>query len=215
MKKMIFLLFLLCITCGCVNLANTSYDYIVKENLNNNLKTTNVYRAGYMYYLPKGLRIMKSREANEVFANDNITYYLFVDRVSYYNQIKESYVGKDDVVYSKSLEKDGKFGYIEIKKTQNNQYFIEIMYNYAKIEVMVPEDKVKETISYSLTILTSIKYQDTVLKSLMEENILSASEVEYNIFETANTESGYLQIAQEYGQYQEEEENVDPDFIRR
>ena len=66
-----------------------------------------------------------------------------------------------------------------------------------------------------MSILSSINYQDTVLTSLMGEDILKSNEVQHNIFETAQTESGYLEIVEEYGQYEEKEEIVDPDFIRR
>ena len=41
------------------------------------------------------------------------------------------------------------------------------------------------------------------------------NEVEHNIFETADTESDYLQVLETYGQYEEKDESVDPDFIRR
>ena len=40
---------------------------------------------------------------------------------------------------------------MEIKKTENDQYFIEIMYNYAKIEVIVDENALSESIAYAMT----------------------------------------------------------------
>ena len=201
--------------CGCANLNTFSYETLLDEVFSSNVNVTNEQRKGYLYYLPKGMRIMKTVESNEILAKENIYYYLYVDRVSYYNKVKADYALKSDVVLSKKLENGDQFGYVEVKKTTNEKYFIEIMYNYAKIEVIVPSRKLEEALCYSASILSSIKYQDTVLKSLMEEDSLKANEMEYNIFETADTESGYLQIAEEYGRYEEKSESVDPDFIRR
>lgn len=214
MKKYLLLFLSLISLTGCTNIKNADYNTIINTSLQSTISPQNEYRAGYTYYLPKGLRIIKNEGNNEIFAHENNLYYLYVDKVSYYNKVTADYVEKTDVEFSKKLQTENQFGYVEIKKTAKEQYFIEIMYNYAKIEVIVPKEQINNALSYSLGILSSIKYQDTVLQSIMEENVLNSSEVEYNIFETAKTESGYLQIAEEYGQYQEEE-NVDPDFIRR
>ena len=214
MKKKFLCLCLLIICTGCSNLKNLDYEQILNTAFNSNYNITNENRKGYLYYLPKGMRIIKSTGNNEILSKNQDLYYLYVDLVSYYNKVESEYKEKKDVIFSKNIKKDDKFGYLEIKKTTNEKYFIEIMYNYAKIEVIVKEEKLKETLAYCSSILTSINYQDTVLKSLMDENSLKSSEVMYNIFETADTESSYLQIAEEYGQY-EEEQSVDPDFIRR
>ena len=138
-----------------------------------------------------------------------------VINIIYYNKIKEDYEEKEDVVYSQKIAHGDNFGYLEIKNTLNDKYFIEIMYNYAKIEVIVEKEDAKESIAYAMSILSSIKYQDTVLASLMDEDVLTSNETLHNIFETAQTESGYLEIVEEYGQYEEDNETVDPDFIRR
>ena len=120
-----------------------------------------------------------------------------------------------DAVYSEKIQKDENFGYIEIKNTSNDKYFIEIMYNYAKIEVIVDKKETENAIAYAMSILSSIEYQDTVLEGLMDEDALSTNEVEHNIFESAETESEYLEIVEEYGTYEEEDNTVDPDFIQR
>ena len=168
------------------------------------------------YYVPKGLKILNHEGSNEFFSQKDIIYYMYVDRVSYFHKIKEEYQEKSDVVYSTTLSRNDLFGYIEIKNTINNQYLIEIMYNYAKIEVIVEKNRAQEAIAFAMSILTSIEYQEDVLTSLMGEDALKSNEVEHNIFESAETESGYLKIVEEYGTYEEKkEELVDPDFIRR
>ncbi len=214
-KKIIFLGLILCLASGCTTIKNSSYEQILEQAMSSNTNITNTARSGYKYYIPKGLRLLDEEGSNEILTDGNSIYYLYVDYISYYNKIKSSYEEKENVIYSKRLENGDLFGYIEIKNTQNNQYFIEIMYNYAKIEVIVAEEKVTDAIAYSMSILTSVQYQDTVLTSLMGEDVLSSNEVVHNIFETAQTESGYLEIVEEYGTYEETEDTVDPDFIRR
>ena len=214
-KKIIGLLIIIFFSCGCTSLQSESYDNIISNTLANQIKTTNISRAGYKYYLPQGLRLLKYEGSNEIISHNNDTYYLYVDYVSYYNEVVEDYEEKSDVVYSKSIENGNYFGYIEIKNTTNDKNFIEIMYNYAKIEVIVDKKETENAIAYAMSILSSIEYQDTVLEGLMDEDALSTNEVEHNIFESAETESEYLEIVEEYGTYEEEDNTVDPDFIQR
>ena len=212
-KKIAILMMTIFLLCGCTSIQDSSYEDILDMAASNYMTAKNTYRSGYKYYLPKGIRVLSQRGSNEILSEGSYIYYMYVDYVSYYNKIEESYKEKEDVVYSKPLRQKEKFGYIEIKNTSNGKYFIEIMYNYAKIEVIVDKSEVEKTLAYSMSILSSIEYQENALKSLMGEDVLSTSEVEHNIFETAKTESDYLQIVEEYGVYEEKE--IDPDFIRR
>ena len=212
-KKILLIVLFVFLSCGCQTVQKSSYEELLNMAATNYMSAKNTYRSGYKYYLPKGIRILNQRGSNEILSEGKNIYYMYVDYVSYYNKIEEKYTEVSDVVYSKELRQKDKFGYIEIKNTANNKYFIEIMYNYAKIEVIVDKNEIEKTIAYSMSILSSIQYQDNALKSLMGEDVLSTSEVEHNIFETAKTESDYLQIVSEYGVYEEKE--IDPDFIRR
>jgi len=214
MKKMLCLAIILLCT-GCATLEKSTIDFILSDTLASTNEVVNTYRAGYKYYLPKGLKFLKHEGSNEFFSMSDMIFYMYVDRVSYFHKIKEEYQEKNDVLYSKTLSKNDNFGYIEIKNTVNDKYFIEIMYNYAKIEMIVETNRVNESVAYAMSILTSIRYQDDVLTSLMGEDILKTNEVEHNIFESASTESGYLKIVEEYGTYEEKDKLVDPDFIRR
>ena len=216
MKKIAIVLFgCIFLTSGCSTITEYSYEQIISESLASPVNSTNISRAGYKYYLPKGLRLLEQEGTNEIISHNDTIYYLYVDYVSYYNKINEEYKVNTDAVYSEKIQKDENFGYIEIKNTSNDKYFIEIMYNYAKIEVIVEKESANEAVAYAMSILTSINYQDTVLIGLMGEDVLTSNEVEHNIFETAQTESGYLEIVEEYGQYEEDSETIDPDFIHR
>ena len=212
-KKIAILMMAIFLLCGCTSIQESSYESILDMAASGYMTAKNTYRSGYKYYLPKGIRVLSQRGSNEILSEGSYIYYMYVDYVSYYNKIEETYKEKEDVVYSKPLRQKEKFGYIEIKNTSNGKYFIEIMYNYAKIEVIVDKSEIEKTLAYSMSILSSIEYQENALKSLMGEDVLSTSEVEHNIFETAKTESDYLQIVEEYGVYEEKE--IDPDFIRR
>ena len=214
MKKMFILFILLFLGSGCSSFSESSYDTLLSEGLSSSINIYNTFRSGYKYYLPKGLKKIGHEGSNEVFSYEDSIFYMYVDRVSYFNKTKKDYVVKPDVYFSKELLKDDKFGYTEIKKLENEKYFVEIMYNYAKIEVIVTEKDIKESVAYAMAILESVTYNDTVLGSLMGDNILSSNELEFNIFETAKTESNYLEIVEQYDQYKDHEDVFDMDFIK-
>ena len=214
-RKIITLLLLILLTSACSNVSKMSIDNIISQALDSNMHNTNISRAGFRYYLPKGMRVVRHIGNNEIISVNNYSYYLYVDYVSYYHKVANTYQMKTDVYYSKIMNNEDKTGYIEVKTTQNDKYYLEIMYNYAKIEVMVDKKDLNRTIAYAMSLLSSIEYQEVVLRSFMEDDVLATNEVEHNIFETADTESDYLQVLETYGQYEEKDESVDPDFIRR
>ena len=212
MKK-IFLIVVLCIlVCGCVDINKSSIDEILTDSLNSELKFYNTNRNGYKYYIPKGLKTLGKNDYNELLSDGIYKYYMYVDVLSYYNKVSFDYIKKTNVYYSNVLKNDDKFGYLEIKKMKNEKYLIEIMYNYAKIEVMVEESDINKTIANAISILSSVEYNDTILENLLGNNKLSFSNEEFNIFETAETESNYLNYVEKYDNY-ENDNNHDNDFI--
>lgn len=211
MKKVILIVFLCFIVCGCVNVNNSSIDQILTDSLSSELKFYNTQRSGYKYYLPKGIKTLNKNDYNEILADGKNKYYMYVDVLSYKNKISFDYIRKTDAYYSNVIKYQDKFGYLEIKKLENEKYLIEIMYNYAKIEVMVEDKEINKTIAYAISILSSIEYNDNVLDNLLGENKLNFSDEEYNIFETAETESNYLDWVEKYDNYESEEK--DNDFI--
>ncbi len=212
MKK-IFLIVVLCIlVCGCVDINKSSIDEILTDSLNSELKFYNTNRNGYKYYIPKGVKTLGKNDYNELLSDGTYKYYMYVDVLSYYNKVSFDYIKKTNVYYSNVLKNDDKFGYLEIKKMKNEKYLIEIMYNYAKIEVMVEESDINKTIANAISILSSVEYNDTILENLLGNNKLSFSNEEFNIFETAETESNYLNYVEKYDNY-ENDNNHDNDFI--
>ena len=211
-KKIVLLAFFMCVVLtGCTPLQEMSLDDIIDNGTNRQVFVYNKYRKGYKYNLPKGLGVLDSTEYNEVIASSDYTYYLYVDAVSYYNKIIETYEENDVSFYSKAISFEDKYGYLEINEIDNGKYFIEIMYNYAKIEVIVEYRDINVTVANSLSVLSSISFNDSVLKTLLDEETSQFKEFEFNIFETSSTESEYLQAVE--GDIYEEEEIHDSDLI--
>ena len=211
-KKIVLLAFFMCVVLtGCTPLQEMSLDDIIDNGTNRQVSVYNKYRKGYKYNLPKGLGVLDSTEYNEVIASSDYTYYLYVDAVSYYNKIIETYEENDVSFYSKAISFEDKYGYLEINEIDNGKYFIEIMYNYAKIEVIVEYRDINVTVANSLSVLSSISFNDSVLKTLLDEETSQFKEFEFNIFETSSTESEYLQAVE--GDIYEEDEIHDSDLI--
>ena len=213
MKRILLLIITIFCMCGCTKLNNENIDNVIADAIDARLDLTNQYRTGFKYYLPTNMSIINSARLNEVLSNGNDKYYLYVDLVSYYEKQDLEYEEKQDVYYSKTLNIDNKKGYLEIN-VKNDKYLIEIMYNYAKIEVMVDKDSINETVANCLVILSSIKYNDNIIKNMMGEDILNYSEEKFSIFDENRTnDSNFLEYVQEYDNYNEENKVYDYDLI--
>ena len=181
-KKIILMLIMIFCLNGCVNLDSLEYDDIV-NNFSEKAKSTNTYKQGYQYYIPRGLQIKDSGPNYAIISDGDINYYVYFDLVSYNEKKEISYELKPSYLYSKSINSQNKKGYVEIKLWKNNQYLIEIMYNYAKIEVMVDEAFIKEVLINSINILNSIKYNDIVIESMLSDDNLNYTEEIFDMFE--------------------------------
>ena len=114
---------------------------------------------------------------------------------------------------SMQISFEDKYGYLEINKLEDGNYFIEIMYNYAKIEVIVRENDAKVVVANAISILASIDFNNDVLKTLLDEEVSQFSEFEVDIFETVtSTDSQYLGTVEEKDE-NEEKEIHDTDYI--
>ncbi len=215
MKKYFILLFLfIClILTGCTAVQDMKLEDLVNEKISRNVETHNKFRKGYKYYLPSGLGVIENSDYNEVLRDEKYKYYLYIDAVSYFNKVIETYEVKEKAYVSMPINYNIKYGYLEINQIEEDKYFIEIMYNYAKIEVIVKKKDINVAVANSLNVLASVDFNDNILKSLLGDEASQLNEFEYNIFETkANTESDYLQAIEE--DEKEEEDYVhDSDLI--
>ena len=213
-KKIILILFISCILCGCSSVQNKSIEDIVSSSVTKNLRVYNTYRKGYKYNLAKGLYPIDSTDFNEVIASRDYKYYLYVDGVSYYNKVIEKYEESEKPYLSMTIVHEDKYGYLEINKLNEEDYFIEIMYNYAKIEVVVKEYDIKETVANAMSILKSISFNNSILKNVLGDETTQAKEFDFNIFETASSKNSEYLEAIDADIYQEENEEVhDSDLI--
>ena len=210
MKKVIILLICILFLTGCTNISNLSYDDIVDTFTSKNM-AANIYRTGYKYYLPDGMTVTDSTIYNETLKDDNYTYYLHVDMISYYNKVDKTYQETNKAIYSTGISNDNKNGYVEINLLENDKYLVEIMYNYAKIEVIVDKDNCNKSMLTAINILNSIVYNDSIIANMLGDDILNFSEEDFDIFNTHSKDDDYIQIEDivEDDDYQE----IDTDLI--
>ena len=171
MKKIVLLIFLLLSLSGCVNINNSEIKDIIYEAQKSDLKLINTYRTGFKYYLPVNLNVKSTSRFNKVLFDGVYNYYLFVDMISYYNDVKFNYKVNDTSYLSLNINNKEKIGYLEINK-RNDKYLIEIMYNYAKIEVIVDENDIKGAISNSIVILSSIVFNKEMIASMQDHSLM-------------------------------------------
>ncbi len=203
MKKIIiFILFMLCLS-GCTNLNEASVDKIIGDVSSSKVKLSNQFRTGFKYYLPTSLSVGKSTKMNEIIINSSEKYYLYVDLISYYYDKDYEYQTNNNAYYSREFTFNDKNGYVEIN-TKNDKYLIEIIYNYAKIEVIVDKDNINEAVANGLVILSSISYQRDIINNLLGEDVLNYSEEKFSIFESEVSDSNFLEYVQEYDTYKPE-----------
>lgn len=204
MKKLFLILFLLVFLTGCtaVRINTKSIDNIVSVVLSKDNTLYNTIGKGYKYYIPRGVVYIDSNEYNEKLYCNGDYYYLYLDIISYYYKKDFTYKENKDLYYSKNIDIHGKKGYLEITKVDDKYYLVEFMYNYAKIEALVVEDKINEVVLNATYILSTVKYNDNVIKLILDEDYFTNKEEKYNIFKsTSNSTSFEL----EYTEIKEEE----------
>lgn len=202
MKKLIVLLsvILLLVTgCSITTLSNVDIGSNMKTILSEKTKFYNVYFEGYKYYVPKGLSFIDKDEYNAKFVDKyGNRYFLYVDAISYYHSIENSYEENDTSHYSRKLDYNKKTGYIQIDKKKNNYYLINFMFNYAKMEAYVPKDELIEVVNNMCFVLRSVDFNDKVLESLVGENVLDYQEESFNLFDTNSSDDNFLDVVTKY-----------------
>ena len=196
----LFLLFVFVILlsgCTVVKINSQSIEDII--NLlgeKTNLKTISV--DGYSYFLPQGVDLKENSTLNSILYYKGYKMYLYVDLVSYYHKVDNTYIVSEGSYYSKKIDRKEKNGYLEINELEN-KYFIEFVYNYSKIEGYVKKEDLKDVLTQMAYILNSVKFNDKVLASLIGEDKLSYKEETFNIFKANGSDSSnYLEVVEKY-----------------
>lgn len=210
-KTFVLVLISLVLLTGCSieQIDDNNIDTIIDTFLSKDLDLYNQVSSGYKYYLPRGIRVVDNAEYNEKLYADGNIYYLYVDVVSYYFKKVVDYTKKEDIYYSKKLEHNDKKGYIEITKNKE-LYFVEMVYNHAKVEAFVSENNIKQTVVNAAYILNSLKFNDKIIEKIFDENQLSVNEEQFKLFEPKRKTGDFLDYEEEYGQY---EETINEDLI--
>jgi hypothetical protein len=182
---------------------NQTVDIIIK----NGYSLANINGSGYKYYLPKGVRVIDATNYNEKLYADGNTYYLYIDVISYYYKKGLDYKVNNQAYLSRLITNDIKKGYLEVNKINDN-YFIKMMYNYARIETIVDKEDIDKAIANISYILASIRYNDVVIKLLFDKNMLNYSEERFSLFKPTRTEGNFLDYIDEYDNYQAKDEDI-------
>lgn len=210
MKKYILLIIaLLCLT-GCTNIDNLNYSGIIDKTLKEDSLKTNTYLEGYKLYLPLHMTLIGDLDGNEILYSYGDKYYLYVDIISYYNKKQNNYeFDSDGYEFSKDISYNDLNGYVLVSKSKGG-YLVQVMYNYAKIEVITND--VKRAISDSLIVLKNIDYNYKIIDSMIGSNALVYDSKLFTLGPEKNTDS-FLQYVEEYGVYDEKDSKTDEDVI--
>ena len=187
MKKILLLGLAALILTGCtiVRIDTTSIDNILNVVLSKENTLYNRVGRGYKYYVPRGVTYIDSSGSNDKLYSNGVYYYLYLDEISYYYQKSLDYKEDDSKYYSRKIDNDGNLGYLEITK-QDDLYLIEFVYNYARIEALVPEEDINDTVLNSSYILSTIKYNSNIVKWSLEDDFLQNKEEKYDVFSAKN-----------------------------
>lgn len=202
MKKVIVLLsiVLMLITgCSIKQLDNVDFEKNMDILLSDeDSKSSNVHFEGYKYYVPEGLKFVNKEEYNAILKDRfNNNYYLYIDVIGYYHDMGVTYKVNPDAYYSKIIKYNDKEGYLEVTEYEG-KYFIEFVFNYAKLETLIDEDSLVYVLNNMCYILRSVEFNDKVLESLVGDNVLSYAEESFTLFETVSTRDDFLDVVSKY-----------------
>ena len=188
-KKGIILCLLAIIMTGCtvVRIDTSSIDNMVNVVLSKNNTLYNRVGIGYKYYIPRGVTYIDSSASNDKLYCNGVYYYLYLDEIAYYYKNSLNFIEDPSKYYSRKLDK----GYLEITKKEG-LYLIEFVYNYAKIEALVPEEDINTTVLNSSYILSTIKYNNNIVKLSLEDNFLKQKEEKYEEFTSKKETNNFL-----------------------
>ena len=155
---------------------------------------------GYKYYLPAGFNLIGDSKNNQVIYHQGHKLYMFVDVISYYHKYQGDFVGKTGDYFSMELDHEGIKGYIEITRYENT-YFVDMLFNYARIETFVPHHQLKSVVLNGLIILDSITFNDAVIMDLMGNNQNMTREEPFNLYQPSENRGNFLRYIETYDEY--------------
>lgn len=214
MKKILIVFFSIFLLTGCtfVNIEKDSIEDIINTVIEKDINLYNNVFEGYKFYVPRGLKIIDKNKYNSKILFKDDTFYLYVDVVSYYYKTKKTFISSTTNYLSKELRFNDKLGYIDITETED-KYFVEFMYNYAKIEAYIDKKYLNEAALNMAYILSSIQYNEKVIDTLIGENVLDYQEEKYDIFESKRENGNFLEWIEKYDTFTEDEKEKNQDVL--
>ena len=208
-KKILLTFICLFMISGCKveSISGNNIEKNVDLILKKEIKYSNQDAVGYQYNLPKYMSVRTTNGLNQELYFNGKTFYLYADIVSYYHKVNNEYKVDKNAYISKVLKNKNKTGYLEVNK-QKDKYYIEMMYNYAKIEGYSDKYDLVNSISSMAYVLSSIKYNDTIIETLQGDKKYDLGSNEtYNIFKTKKSKDNFLDYVNEYDNYKGEDPN--------
>jgi len=197
-KKVIFFIVIILLLTGCTRI-DGNIDNIINVTINDVNNRVNTVSTGYELYLPIGVIQVEDNDYNQKLKIKDTHVYLYVDTVSYFYNYNLNYKSNGDYnYYYREINHNNKIGYIGINKLDDGSFFVEIIYNYSKIEFYSNEDNMPIIISNCLIILNSIKYNDNLIALELSSNSEISREVKYELDKPKDSESTFSQNLQEY-----------------
>ena len=215
MKKLVLILTLVILFTGCdvKKITDKDINDVIDKTLSSKVQGSNNNFKGYKYYIPRGFTLENKKGNNYVLLSDGEYYYLYVDIVSYFHKKEIDTTFDNDLYFSKKITYNDINGYVKISEPKNDIYFIEIVYNYSKIEAYVKSENLEDALKNSIRVLASIQYNDIILDTMIGEKTLSYEEEEYNFFESKREDGNFLDYIEEYDAYDKDDKIKDEDFL--
>ncbi len=211
MKKYLIIVIALFILTGCTDISNLDYDGVVNKTLKEEAHKPNTFLEGYKLYLPGHMSMIGDLKGNDILYSYQDKYYLYVDLISYYNKKQNKYnVEGLSYEYSKDIESNGLNGYVTVRKSKGG-YLVEVMYNYAKIEVIT--NNVKTAIANSLLVLKNIEFNYKIIDSMIGSNALVYDSELFELLGPDSKDNNFLDYIKEYGEYNEDDAKLDEDVM--
>jgi hypothetical protein len=202
MKKVLTLLLIIFLYTGCSikKIDDKDMNALIDNTLKEEITLSNINDKGYNYYLPESVRLDDSNDYNKQLYSNGYNYYLYIDIISYFYKTPIAYDVNSKAYFSKKIDYKNKSGYVEINKI-NNKYFIQVMYNYAKIEAFVDKNNLNDTIVKSCYILSTIKFNDKIIETLLGNNTLDYNAEKFEVLKPKREAGAFLDYIQMYDKY--------------
>ncbi len=203
--KYLGLLFIILMATGCtiVRIDTSSIDTIVDVVLSKDNTLYNQVGKGYKYYIPRGVNYIDTVDFNEKLYSNGNYYYLYIDAVSYYNGTEPVYAYDPSLYYSREFVINDKNGYLKIKKTNDDKYLVNFVYNYARIQALVTQTDLNEVILNSSYMLSTVKFNNDVIKLMLDEEYFTNKEESYTVFEKKDESNNFLEYIDEFEEINE------------